>query len=155
MSLLPSLSGLSLSRRPKSRSKVSGKGSGKKSKKSSSRQRNERLSLSSQHQLQQQQQQQMQQQQIVQQQRFQLAFLEVGLENLGNTCFMNSSLQCLLHIEPLVSFFLANDIDSMLNVRSPMRGLLAKSFASLTRELATASAGSSIAPVNFQRVVSV
>ena len=28
-----------------------------------------------------------------------------GLQNLGNTCYMNSAIQCLSHLEPFESYF--------------------------------------------------
>ena len=79
----------------------------------------------------------------------------VGLENLGNTCFMNCTLQQLLHVQPLVSYFLQDDIRSKVNKRSCRDGVLCASFATLCGEVISAANSStrSIAPVKFKKAV--
>ncbi|KAF8423548.1 hypothetical protein EV426DRAFT_667350 [Tirmania nivea] len=78
-----------------------------------------------------------------------------GLQNLGNTCYMNSALQCLRNCEELSKYFLSGRYKRELNSTNPLAhgGNVARSYAELLGYMFNATCPTSYAPRQFKNTI--
>lgn len=80
----------------------------------------------------------------------------VGLVNLGNTCYMNSALQCIRAVEELTKYFLSGEFVEEVNYENFLghKGEVANAYAHLLNMIYKKSSGQgSVSPRTFKETV--
>ncbi|KAJ5742414.1 uncharacterized protein N7511_011433 [Penicillium nucicola] len=79
----------------------------------------------------------------------------LGLENLGNTCYQNSALQCLRAVEELTYYYLSGAYKGELNLGNPLgyKGAIAKGWATLLDQLYNSEGERFANPKRFRHTI--
>eukprot|EP00347_Sterkiella_histriomuscorum_P013480 403364554 len=79
----------------------------------------------------------------------------VGLYNLGNTCFINTAIQCLSACQPLTDYFNSNLHYEEINEVNPMgyKGEVSRAFGKLVKLMWRDNSHTKIYPIRFCKVI--
>ena len=83
-----------------------------------------------------------------------VAIGKTGLRNLGNSCFMNATIQCLAACFPLARYFTSGKFKDNINPNNPIgyKGIIAVKFANLLRDMSSDD-NSVVAPNDLRNAI--